>query len=154
MREKILKPPEKDKYHDLKQAIIDRLSESAKTKLDKLLKGLQLGDRKPSQLLREMQGLAGSQIQDAVLQNLWLQRLPSHAQSVLTSLEERSLDILASTADKILEVQIVTEICSISKNDSLAIDKVTNQVSLLTTQINRLLSTRYSQSSLLDSRSR
>ena len=147
VREKILRPPENNRYVDLKKAIVERLSDSAKIKLDRLLKGLQLGDKKPSQLLREMQSLAGDQIQDEVLLNLWLQRLPSQAQSVLTSLEECSLDKLASTADKILEVQRVTEVYSVEQNKSTALDELINQVNSLSKRVNDLILTRNSRNS-------
>ena len=77
---------------------------SAKIKLDRLLSGLQLGDKKPSQLLREMQSLATDQISEPVLTNLWLQRLPTHAQEILSCMESAELTKISIAADKILDV--------------------------------------------------
>jgi hypothetical protein len=37
---------------------------------------LELGDKKPSQLLREMRMLAGTQVKDDFLKTIFIQRLP------------------------------------------------------------------------------
>lgn len=116
VREKVLDPPAVEKYTSLKQAIIDRICDSAKIKLNRLLSGLQLGDKKPSQLLREMQALSVNHITDDVLRNLWLQRLPLHSQEILSSMEDSTLDKLAKTADKIAEVNYPSGICSVGKS--------------------------------------
>lgn len=119
VRDKVLNPPDNDKYQALKAAIISRLCDSAKIKLDRLLSGLQLGDKKPSQLLREMQALSVGQMNDTVLQNLWLQRLPTQTQQILSCMEDLNLDKLANAADKILEVHRPIDLCHIS-NSSLS----------------------------------
>ncbi|GBL86026.1 hypothetical protein AVEN_89083-1 [Araneus ventricosus] len=67
-----------------------------------LLSDLPLEDRKPTQLLRKMTLLAADKISD-LLKLLWLQRLPSSTQQILTSSSE-DLPGLANIADKILEV--------------------------------------------------
>lgn len=118
VRDKLLNPPNADKYESLKRTIIDRLCDSAKAKLNRLLSGMQLGDRKPSQLLREMQTLATEQITGAALQTMWLQRLPLNAQQILSGMEDVGLEKLATAADKVLEVQRPAEINSVAKSDS------------------------------------
>ncbi|GFU78933.1 hypothetical protein TNCV_307741 [Trichonephila clavipes] len=62
-----------------------------------------LGDEKPSHLLRKMKELSNGQLQDDFLQSLWLQRMPSHIQTVLSASSE-PLDKLAIIADKVSEV--------------------------------------------------
>lgn len=104
VRELLLNPPKTDKYDTLKAAIKDRLCDSNRMKLNRLLSGLQLGDKKPSQLLREMQALAADQITEAVLRDLWLQRLPNHIQEILSCVDEGELLKLAASADKISEI--------------------------------------------------
>ncbi|GFT52603.1 uncharacterized protein TNCV_3765121 [Trichonephila clavipes] len=66
----------------------------------KLLTDLQLGDEKPSHLLRKMKELSNGQLQDDFLQSLWLQRVPPHIQTVLSASSE-PLDKLAIIADKV-----------------------------------------------------
>lgn len=123
VREMILRPPDRDRYTSLKTAIVDRICDSAKSKLNKLLSGLQLGDKKPSHLLREMQALSVNQINDNVLQNLWLQRLPTQIEQILSCMENVSVEKLAETADKILEVQKPLDICPISNTSSAQVNQ-------------------------------
>ena len=74
-------------------------------RLKKLLTGLSLGDKKPSHLLREMKELAGTGIGDRAIKSLWLQRLPSQCQAIL-SVCSVNIDELAVMADRICEVNI------------------------------------------------
>ncbi|GFT99864.1 uncharacterized protein TNCV_749201 [Trichonephila clavipes] len=51
----VLSPPNSDKYHTLSQRLITQFSDSETQKINKLLTDLQLGDEKPSHLLRKNQ---------------------------------------------------------------------------------------------------
>ncbi|GFT77608.1 transposon Tf2-11 polyprotein [Trichonephila clavipes] len=99
----VLSPPNSDKYHTLSQRLITQFSDSETQKIKKLLTDLQLGDEKPSHLLRKMKELSNGQLQDDFLQSLWLQRMPPHIQTVLSASSE-PLDKLAIIADKVSEV--------------------------------------------------
>ncbi|GFW16646.1 transposon Tf2-8 polyprotein [Trichonephila clavipes] len=99
----VLSPPNSDKYHTLSQRLIAQFSHSETQKIKKLLTDLQLGDEKPSHLLRKMKELSNGQLQDDFLQSLWLQRMPPHIQTVLSASSE-PLDKLAIIADKVSEV--------------------------------------------------
>ncbi|GFW65381.1 transposon Tf2-8 polyprotein [Trichonephila clavipes] len=99
----VLSPPNSDKYHTLSQRLITQFSDSDTQKIKKLLTDLQLGDEKPSHLLRKMKELSNGQLQDDFLQSLWLQRMPPHIQTVLSASSE-PLDKLAIIADKVSEV--------------------------------------------------
>ncbi|GFU13257.1 transposon Tf2-9 polyprotein [Trichonephila clavipes] len=99
----VLSPPNSDKYHTLSQRLITQFSDSETQKIKKLLTDLQLGDEKPSHLLRKMKELSNGQLQDDFLQSLWLQRMPPHIQTVLSASSE-PLDKLAVIADKVSEV--------------------------------------------------
>lgn len=136
VRDKILAPPNVDKYESLKNSIIERLCDSAKTKLDRLLSGLQLGDRKPSQLLREMESLSVGQITEPVLRNLWLQRLPTHSQEILSCMDDTDLNKLAEAADKILEINKPVGIFAVNSASSSNKSNVENNH--LVSQINAL----------------
>lgn len=96
-------PPQEKQYDAIKARILDIYAKSDATRLRLLLQDMQLGDRKPSQLLNEMRNLARGDIKDEVLQNLWLQRLPLNIQQIL-SVSNDTLTNLANIADKISEV--------------------------------------------------
>lgn len=115
IRPEILAPPAQNRYTALKKCIIDRLCESARQKLNRVLTTIQLGDKKPSQLLREMQALAHGQLSDTVLLNLWLQRLPQHVQQILACVgTEKPNSDLAKTADTIVEVQATNGVFAVA----------------------------------------
>ncbi|XP_018400067.1 PREDICTED: uncharacterized protein LOC108777628 [Cyphomyrmex costatus] len=96
-------PPEKDKYNILKTALIDRFTDSEEKRLRQLLAGIELNDKKPSDLLREIKQLSGGSLADNVLHSLWLQRLPFRVQATLAVVGDVPLNKLAELADKILE---------------------------------------------------
>lgn len=115
----VIKPPATEKYALLKKNLIERLQDSEEKRLTRLLTGLQLDDRKPSDLLRHMLELAGPALaENAIIRTLWLQRLPQHVQAILSTLPGDNLLQLASAADKILEVYQKTECGAINKNQS------------------------------------
>lgn len=96
------RPPALHKYQTIRDNLIKSLSESETQQLQNLLQGMELGEQKPSQLLRQMRSSNGFALLDPVLKNLWLKRLPQQAQIVLAA-SPGSLDDLAILADKILE---------------------------------------------------
>lgn len=96
-------PPTVDSYGDIKNALINRLATSEETQLRQLLTGIELNERKLSELLREMTRLAGTNVTSYALQTLWLQRLPKRIQELLAGLEDMELDRLAELADKTME---------------------------------------------------
>ncbi|GFU27667.1 hypothetical protein TNCV_3349711 [Trichonephila clavipes] len=72
-------------------------------KIKKLLTDLQLGDEKPSHLLRKMKEMSNGQLQDDFLQSLWLQKNATTYPDCLSASSE-PLDKLAIIADKVSEV--------------------------------------------------
>lgn len=111
----VINPPQNNRYVTIKTRVLERFADSDESRLRKLLTGLSLGDKKPSQLLREMRELAGTGLSVAVLKSLWLQRLPAQCQAIL-SISSEEIDKVAAMADKICEIS-VSEICSV-KADS------------------------------------
>ncbi len=100
----LLSPPNEGKYEALKQRLIQEFSHSETQKIRQLVSELQLGDDKPSHLLRKMRELAGTAFSDDFLKTLWLQRLPSEMQTIL-SISTENVDNVAKMADKIAEVR-------------------------------------------------
>ena len=101
----ILAPPTENPYDKLKDQLT---SASEQKRLQQLLSAEELGDRKPSQVLRRMQQLLGdkaSTIDQSFLCELFLQRLPANIRMVLASTPDTTgLEDLAQLADKIMEV--------------------------------------------------
>ena len=108
VRDLILSPPTDHPYDTLKEQLIKRTAASEQRRLQQLFNAEELGDRKPSQLLRRMQQLLGDKANTtdgAFMRELFLQRLPSNVRMVLASTPDAgSLDELAQLADKIAEV--------------------------------------------------
>ena len=95
-------------YTALTSALRDRLAQSKASRLEALLRHQQLGDQRPSELLRRMQGelaMAGvTPAEDGLLRTLYKQRLPQPARAALSLLpEDTPLANLASAADRFLE---------------------------------------------------
>ena len=108
VRDLIIKPPADTPYDSLREHLIKRTTASEQRKLQQLFKAEELGDRKPSQLLRRIQQLLGeraSAIDDTFLRELFLQKLPNSVHMILASTSSTSsLDELAELADKIIDV--------------------------------------------------
>lgn len=96
----IRSPPASDKYSAIKAAILARLTDSPDAQLHKLLTGLELGDKRPSQLLRHMRSLAGTRVGDDVLRVKWLDLLPTQTRRMLLLIKGQTLEELAAVADE------------------------------------------------------
>lgn len=107
VRDIIMSPPSPAPYDKIKEELVRRTSASEQRRLQQLLTSEELGDRKPSQLLRRMQQLLGDRstsIDASILRELFLQRLPANVRMVLTSSADISVDALAELADKIMDI--------------------------------------------------
>ena len=102
VRDIILTPPPDDPYDNLKTALINRITLSEQQRLQQLLHAEELGDRRPSQLLRKMDQLLGEKDRPPFFRELFLQRLPPNVRMVLASTDEPNLHKLANLADKMM----------------------------------------------------
>lgn len=138
-------PPATDRYQKLKETLIFRLTDSDEKRWRKLLNDVELGDRKPTHLLREMQRLTRNAVDEQLLQTLWLQRMPQRIQELLSVAEGVALDKLAELADKAMERTHL----AIASADAAASDTPTTQaqstilsaIENLTQQVQRLTTT-------------
>ncbi|XP_064470020.1 uncharacterized protein LOC135384763 [Ornithodoros turicata] len=87
VRDIIMTPPTSGPYDRLKEELIRRTTASEQRRLQQLITSGELGDRKPSQLLRRMQQLLGDSapsLDASIVRELFLQRLPSNVRLILT----------------------------------------------------------------------
>ena len=105
VRDLVLHPPAEQPYDKIKEQLIRRTAASEQRRLQQLFTAEELGDCKPTQLLRRMQQLLGDHADTADNSFLREQRLPANVRMVLASTPDTSnLDKLAKMADKIMEV--------------------------------------------------
>lgn len=133
-------PPESDKYKRLKDALILRFADSHEKQMRTLLHGIELGDKKPSQLLREMKALAGENATEGLLRTLWLQRLPSRIQEMLLIFDGANLDKLAECADKLKEHPTSVDIHAVQTTPSSsedAVQQILKQMAALTAKVEK-----------------
>lgn len=99
--------PAENYYDALKNRLISVYEESEGRQFQKLLSDMELGDQRPSQLLRRMRDLAREKVPESTLRLMWMNHLPAHVRSVLvvsdTISKTAALDELALLADKMLE---------------------------------------------------
>lgn len=115
----ILSPANTGRYEALKTRLMSVYEESENKQLHKLLNDVELGDQRPSQLLRRMRDLARDKIPEDTLRMLWISHLPSATRAVLAVSDESKLDSLAAMADKMAEqMREVNSVCSCSSGTS------------------------------------
>lgn len=110
----IVKKPGDSPYEDLKTRLVSTYTDSESKRIQQLLEGKQLGDEKPSQLLRHMKQLAGDVVASSVLSTVWMRALPPNIQAILISTGHSDIEKLAEIADKIHEVTNPVEVCAVS----------------------------------------
>lgn len=102
VKDVIINPPLSNKYDKLKSELIKRLSDSKEKRIKQLMMHEELGDRKPSEFLRHLQGLAGTSVDDDFMKTMWINRLPHGIQTVLAGQpQSASLEALADLADRV-----------------------------------------------------
>ncbi|GFQ66487.1 peptidase A2 domain-containing protein [Trichonephila clavata] len=105
LRDLIIIPDETDPYGAIKVQLIQRTSESSQQEIRKLLTGEELGDRKPSELLRTLNRRASSHnVPKELMLELFLLQLPTSVQTILASITPITVEKAAEVADRILEV--------------------------------------------------
>ncbi|XP_025996227.1 uncharacterized protein LOC120359942 [Solenopsis invicta] len=135
----VLNPPAADKYHALKDRLDKSFADSAEKKLRRLLNEIDLGDRRPSQLLRRMRDLAQSGVSKEVLKSLWLQRLPQQVQAILTA-TKYDLEELSQLADRVTDVLPagINVVTAATSKQTLPTDPQCSQISALIERVEKL----------------
>lgn len=136
-------PPPADKYETFKQRILKEFTDSDQRKLRRLIKEIELGDDKPSQLLKRMKDLAGASISDDALKSLWIERLPESVRAVISIVEGDS-SLWAKQADKMMEVTKFATISAVNQTNASQ-DPLQAQIEALTKEIAELKANRRSR---------
>ncbi|BHF82359.1 hypothetical protein SprV_0802549600 [Sparganum proliferum] len=138
--------PTEAHYTALKEALISHISLSTQKRLQRLIYEEDLGDRKPTQLLRRLEQLADGQKLDAtIFKQLFLQRLPSSVQAILTAnIPSVTVQMLAETADRILEYQQPPVTVNLLSRSTITptIEDVVKHLDALTLEVSQLRATR------------
>lgn len=114
----LLKPPEVKKYETLKARLLAVYEESENRQFQKLLSEMELGDQKPSQLLRRMRDLARGKICDETLCLMWQGHLPASVRGVLAVCDGEDFEKLAAIADKVMENSQPLHIAAVQASSS------------------------------------
>ncbi|KAI4476091.1 hypothetical protein M0804_013887 [Polistes exclamans] len=128
-------PPQTGRYERLKTALIERYTDSVGKRLRSLLGGIELGDKTPSVLLREMRTLAGGDVREDMLRTLWTQRLPQRIQELLAISDECGLDKMAAIADRAMEVTATPSIASVDSSSREEVMQLWEEAGRLTATI-------------------
>lgn len=133
----LLRPPKDKPYDILKDAILSRTGCSEEKKLKELLTDIELGNNKTSQLLRRMQTLLGAhKMSDAVLKQLWINKLDTDTTQILAVLtDDVDLEKLAAIVDRISGTKPMHRISSVQSAELTSTER---QISLLTAEIKKL----------------
>lgn len=131
----LLRPPTDKPYDILKDAILSRTGCSEEKKLKELLTDVTLGNNKPSQLLRRMQTPLGAhKMSDAVLKQLWINKLDTDTTQILAVLtDDVDLEKLAAIVDRISDTKPMHRISSVQSAE-LTTTSTERQISLLTAE--------------------
>ncbi|BHF76889.1 hypothetical protein SprV_0501998900 [Sparganum proliferum] len=139
-------PPTEAPYTALKEALISRISLSTQKRLQRLISEEDLGDRKPTQLLRRLEQLADGQKLDATMfKQLFLQRLPPSVQAILApNIPSSTVQTLAETADRILEYYQPPVTVNVASRSTIVptIEDVVKRLDALTLEVSQLRTTR------------
>nr|VZI01907.1 unnamed protein product [Spirometra erinaceieuropaei] len=135
----LVKPPADAPYSALKAEILRLNAVSDRQRYPPLIKEESLGDRKPSELLRRMRTLLGDmQVDEKLVKEMFLERLPADVQTILASgSQDLTLSHLAEMADRMIEVQRFQppSVAQISTSSSTVNEQLLQQMSTLANEI-------------------
>lgn len=138
-------PPAQQRYTALKNRLLKIYQESAEAQFHKLVKEMDLGQQRPSQLLAKMKELArNTSTAGDTLKNLWMSRLPGWVRAILASCKaDTKLDELAGMADKIMDNLRSGEIVEVNKpstshNDTTVNAELLTEMRNMSLEIKRL----------------
>lgn len=131
-----IETPFGQRYEALKEAVLRLFLESERRRMKNIISNLQLGDRKPSELLADMKlQYKGSIVNNPLFQELFMNRLPTAVHPFLIRdmrQEQLSLEELASRADEYCELlpnsQSVNAVNNNPNSLSAMVEKLTREL--------------------------
>ncbi|XP_023216998.1 uncharacterized protein LOC111619504 [Centruroides sculpturatus] len=152
----IISPDHTDLYSHIKVELITRSSKSSQQELQKLLAGEQLGDCKPSELLRILKHWAENfQISNAIILELFTQHLPTSVQSILAAITPLDVNKAAEVANCMVKVTpaMIASVSQPEKPDTVT-NKILVDINKLNKRINQLMQARWDRSDHFSEHSR
>ncbi|GBP35667.1 hypothetical protein EVAR_74992_1 [Eumeta japonica] len=125
-----------------------QVKDSKERKLKQLLMHEELGDRKPSQFLRHLQGLAGPDISKDLLITIWTSRLPQNIQTVIAGQTAPTLELLAHLADRVHDIappSLQVASTSTVSDHACTLENLTSETAELRRQMRQLTTHSYRQ---------
>ena len=114
-------PAAGDRYEKLKDKLVKRFSDSRDNQVLQLLEGLTLGDRRPSELLSEIQKLAADDLAENVVRALFIKKLPGTIKGILAGSNE-PLSSLGALADRIYDFTNTAAVGGINQQSIAAVN--------------------------------
>lgn len=103
LRDALLQLPPDNRYEHIKKLVIQQVAPSDRARIQHLLHGLNLGDMTPSALLARMHQILGSSIDETLLRELWLDKLPREIQFSISAYPSQPITQTAESADRLME---------------------------------------------------
>jgi len=97
-------------YSAVRDRLISAYAVPQATRFRTIIQHGGMGDRHPSQMLRDMRSVLPEGIGDAALKEFWMQKLPPSILTVISGLDG-PLDTLAERADRVMDASAGREIC-------------------------------------------
>ncbi|XP_018322802.1 uncharacterized protein LOC108735362 [Agrilus planipennis] len=130
-----------DPRYAAEAALIRQPGISQETRMKQLFESGDLGDRKPTQFLRHLRGLAGTTMPDNLLRTIWSSRLPLNVQAIIATMWDKDLDETAGAADCIMEAIQTETIAAVTPTTSSipeTIQTLTNTIYTLRMDLNNM----------------
>lgn len=127
-------------YTHIKKYLIERHTLSESSRIETLLSGLEIGDKKPSEFFRSLKTLAGTSevVNDKLILNLWTRRLPAMVQATLKAIPKAEISDQLTMADNIYEIYVQNERPQPSINAISRFETSNNSLSSVIAQNKRL----------------
>jgi hypothetical protein len=126
--------PPTGRYEKIKAELIRRLPLSEEQRVRQLLMHEEMGDRRPTQILRHLRTLAGPSVPSDFLRTLWTKPLPPNIQAIIVKEGQAALEDVTHLADKIAEVAPSPCVAPVSSS-SADIYTLTTRIDELTRQV-------------------